>query len=352
LYRATRLPLFQNRIFHSRDAARNCATGDVELVQSSETGLIFNQAFRPELLTYDADYHNEQGLSSAFQSHLRGIMALVLKHFDGSTLIEVGCGKGRFLEALQAQGFHVIGMDPAYDGENPAIVKQYFTPEAGLHGDGIILRHVLEHIQEPIAFLSRLRDANGGKGKIYIEVPCFDWICRHRVWFDIFYEHVNYFRLLDFYRMFGKIYEAGHTFNGQYLFAVADLASLRTPTFGEADRFEFPEDFLKGVGRYAARLNARNGVPVAIWGAASKGVIFTLLMQRAGAQIDVVVDINPAKQGMFLPVTGIRVESPEIAMKSLPEQTEILVMNGNYVDEVKAFTQNRFSYTAVDYENI
>jgi len=105
-------------------------------------------------------------------------------------------------------GFEITGFDPAYEGTNKDIIKEYFTPAAQVHRDGIILRHVLEHVQDPVAFLVNIRDSNNGNGKIYIEVPCFDWICRHRAWFDIFYEHVNYFRMDDFRRMFGKYMKA------------------------------------------------------------------------------------------------------------------------------------------------
>ena len=307
MYRAEQLPVFQNRTFSSAKEAQDSLKGDVLIAQDSATGLISNQAFRPELLQYGADYHNEQGLSAVFQSHLQNVSRIILKHFQGASLIEVGCGKGHFLESLQGLGFRIAGVDPAYEGSNPTIIKQYFSPQAGLRGDGIILRHVLEHIQGPVAFLSKIRDANGGSGKVYIEVPCFDWICEHRAWFDIFYEHVNYFRLSDFNRMFSTVYDAGHIFNGQYLYAVADLGSIRTPVSTVADRFEFPVDFLDSVNRYAARLNKRKSACRAIWGAASKGVIFALFMERAGARIDMAVDINPAKQGRFLAVTGLQV---------------------------------------------
>ena len=64
---------------------------------------------------------------------------------------------------------------------------------------------------------------------IYIEVPCFDWIIEHGAWFDIFYEHVNYFRLDDFRRAFGKVIHAGRSFGGQYLSVIADLDTLRVP---------------------------------------------------------------------------------------------------------------------------
>jgi len=113
---------------------------------------------------------------------------------------------------LTAKGFEITGFDPTYEGDNPAVVKKYFASELGIRAVGIVLRHVLEHIQDPLQFLLRLKEANGGSGRIYIEVPCFDWICEHRAWFDVFYEHVNYFRLSDFLSMFGTIYESGRLF--------------------------------------------------------------------------------------------------------------------------------------------
>jgi hypothetical protein len=352
LYNANGLPIFQNRTFDSKSEATNCATGDVTLVQDPCTGLIFNQSFLPELMIYDANYHNEQGLSSAFRSHLDNVASVVKTHFAGFSLIEVGCGKGHFLEQLQTLGFAITGSDPAYEGANPAILKEYFSPGTGIQADGIILRHVLEHVKDPVGFLAGIRDANGGKGKIYIEVPCFEWICARRAWFDIFYEHVNYFRLSDFNRIFGTVYESGHTFSGQYLYAVADLASLRSPPYEETVPFEFPANFLASVERYAARLGERRTGPSAIWGAASKGVIFALFMARAGVKIDFAVDINPAKQNRFLPVTGLQVLPPEAALNALAPGAEIFVMNGNYTEEIRTLTQARFNYISVDHETL
>lgn len=355
LYKAKQLPVFQNRMFHSEQAARDCAKGDVVLVQDLETGLIFNRAFRPELMQYDADYQNEQAESVVFQKHLEKMSDLVVKHFRGDTLLEVGCGKGRFLEQLQSMGFEIKGVDPTYEGSNTTVIKEYFTADLGVQAEGIILRHVLEHVKDPVSFLSNIRDANGGRGKIYIEVPCFDWICTHRSWVDIFYEHVNYFRLSDFNRMFGVVHEAGHTFGGQYLYAVADLATIRLPAYEVSGQVEFPNDFLAPVHRYVDRVKTQSsdlGLPAAIWGGASKGVIFSLFMQRAGASIDVVVDINPAKQGKYLAATGLRVQSPEDAMGKLAPGTDLFVMNSNYLAEIQELTRHQFNYLLVEHESV
>jgi SAM-dependent methyltransferase len=357
IYRAEQLPVFQNSMFHTQEEAQNCVMGDVVLVRDLETGLIFNQAFRPELMEYNSDYQNEQAVSPVFRAHLDEVTAIIGKYFSDQTLIEVGCGKGYFLEHLNALGYKITGLDPTYEGASNHILKAYFTPETGLNAYGIILRHVLEHVQNPVEFLRNIADSNGGGGKIYIEVPCIDWICEHRAWFDVFYEHVNYFRLSDFSRIFGKVYEAGHIFGGQYLYVVADLASLRMPRLTESDQFEFPADFLNTVNQFAELIKAQytdypQKHPAIIWGGASKGVVFALFIQRAGANIDFVIDINPAKQGKYLAGTGLKVCSPSDVLEQVEQGATIFVMNGNYLAEIKLMTYNQFNYLTVDHENI
>jgi len=350
IYRVEQLPVLQNRMYHSESEARNCAKGDMVLAQDTETGLVSNIAFQAKGMQYDADYQNEQAVSSTFQEHLRNVSKIIARCFQGESLVEVGCGKGYFLELLQALGFDITGLDPIYDGDNPAIRKEYFDAGTGIRADGIILRHVLEHVPDPIGFLSKIRDANGGSGKVYIEVPCFDWVRDHRTWFDICYEHVNYFRLSDFFRMFGRVYEAGRLFNRQYLYAVADLATVETPTCDESYRLEMPEDFLVSVQRHATKLLSTNRR--AVWGGATKGVIFSLFLERAGVPVDMVIDINPAKQGKYLAATGIRICSPEEAGRLLPPGSDVFVMNGNYLEEIRELTEGKFNYVEVNDEAI
>jgi len=359
LYRVEQLPVFQNRMFRTAEDARNCTRGNIVLVRDLDSGLIHNQAFQPELMQYDADYQNEQAVSSVFRTHLDEVAAIIQTHFADQTLIEVGCGKGYFLEHLLARGFAITGLDPSYEGDSPHVIKQYFTPQIGLSANGIMLRHVLEHVSDPVEFLRHIRDSNGGAGRIYIEVPCFEWICAHRAWFDIFYEHVNYFRASDFQRMFGTLHQAGHVFGGQYQYVVADLATLRAPHLAASDDFTFPADFLATVERYAGLIKAQGGQGgrgsanrAVIWGGASKGVIFALHMQRAGASIDYVIDINPAKQDRYLAATGLKVSSPEEVLAQLEPGATIFVMNGNYLPEIQQMTHNQFNYLTVDHENL
>jgi SAM-dependent methyltransferase len=346
LYRVADLPVLQNRTFADADSARASASADVVLVQDARTGLIHNQAFDPDKLVYDSNYQNEQAHSVQFKQHLDDVEGLIAKHFKGLSLIEVGCGKGYFLELLRSKGYPITGIDPAYEGDNAEVVKLPFTADLGLSADAVVLRHVLEHIPDPLAFLREIAKANQG-GLIYIEVPCFDWILEHRAWFDVFYEHVNYFRLDDLRGLFGTVVEAGHLFGGQYLYVVADLATLRTPVAGWTPA-QMPAGFTASIDRAVEIIRAAPGQGAAIWGASSKGVIYSLFLQRVGVAVDHVVDINPDKQGRYLPLSGLRVSSPQQAMDGLPEGANLFVMNSNYLEEIKRMTAGRYVYHAVD----
>lgn len=343
LYRQLELPIFQNRMYDSEAEGRACPKGDVCLVEDLRTGLLYNATFRPDLMIYDEHYQNEQGRSPLFKTHLDGVANLISRHMGDAGLVEVGCGKGLFLEMLLKRGVDVTGFDPTYEGSNPRVVRDYFAPGVDIHARGLIMRHVLEHVPDPVSFLGQLREANQGVGPIYIEVPCFDWICAHRAWFDIFYEHVNYFRISDFDRMFGRVLESGRVFGGQYIYVVADLASLREPQLSASDRAALPDDFMSGIEEPLPRLQQ-----AAVWGGASKGVIFSLLKERCGVPVRTVIDINPAKQGKYLPATGLLVQSPAQALEDLPPGSTIYVMNSNYLEEIKAMSNNAYNYVVVD----
>jgi len=310
------------------------------LVEDLQTGLVHNAEFRPELMTYDPEYDNEQAMSACFREHLRSISEIVAAQFGSAGFVEIGSGKGHFLELLLSRGSNVTGFDPSYDGNNSRIRKEYFLPASLDPCAGFVLRHVLEHVPDPCKFLRMLRDANGGTGKIYIEVPCFDWICEHKAWFDIFYEHVNYFRMADFHRMFETVQVAERSFGGQYLSIVADLSTLRVPDSSQAQAVRFPKDI------FDHRVTPSAGS--VIWGGGSKGVTCAVLMARAGHKFEFAIDINPRKQGKYLPVTGLKVRSPDQALAKLRDGSTIYVMNSRYLEEIKRMSNNRFRYVLVE----
>ena len=115
-------------MYNSKEATINCPKGSIHLVQDLKTGLIYNSAFRPELMTYDENHENEQAVSEIFQKHLGNVAKIIGSFMGTANIVEVGCGKGYFLETLAADGFSITGFDPAYAGSNPRIKKEYFGP--------------------------------------------------------------------------------------------------------------------------------------------------------------------------------------------------------------------------------
>ena len=339
LYRVAGLPILQNRMYESAEAALACPEGAVRLVEDLDTGLVSNYEFEPDRMHYDSSYQNEQGISPLFRRHLQAVATILQGVTSHGPIVEVGCGKGTFLDILQERGINAIGFDPAYEGNGTHVVRSYFEPGTAIQAQVVVLRHVLEHIHNPIRFLETIRDANGGKGLIYIEVPCFDWICANRAWFDILYEHVNYFTLNDFHRMFGVIRACGRFFGGQYLYVIADLSTLRRPVRDAVRSIEFPADFHRSLGK---AMKSRKPADFAVWGAASRGVIFSLFCHRLGFPIPTLIDINPAKQNRHIACTGLRVQSPAEGLAALPIDGTIIVMNSNYFSEIQAMSGNQF----------
>jgi len=347
LFRVEAIPAYQNKMFDTHETARQCPVGDVVLVQEMRTGLVFNEAYDPKKLSYDHTYQNEQGLSLAFQRHMNEVLEKVDRNFRNQLILEVGCGKGTFLDLIRRRGHDAIGIDPAYEGDAPYIYKHHFDSTLGIKAGGVILRHVLEHIPQPLEFLTLIAAANGGQGKIYIEVPCLDWIVQHRAWFDICYEHVNYFRLSDLKHMFKTVYEAGHFFGGQYIYVIADLNSLCEPGNGSVpEPVAFPKDFLNELDELAGA--ASGATTRVVWGAAAKGVIFSHHLMVRGLHLDFAIDINPAKQGKFLAGSALPVLSPEAGLLNLVAGDDVFVMNSNYLSEISLQGGNKLHYIAAD----
>jgi hypothetical protein len=339
IFRQIGLPVFQNRVYLTQSSAKLAPTGNVELVQCPQTGLIHNHLFDPALLTYDEDYQNEQAHSPSFRKHLERVLGVLRRNMDFQRPgIEIGCGKGYFLEMLSSAGANITGYDPAYEGTNARIVKDYF-------GDGyssespsyVVLRHVLEHIPAPWPFLARLASQCNVDTKIYIEVPCFEWISENNAFYDVFYEHVNYFTLEVLSSAFGRVLDSGKLFGGQYLYVVANLSSFRVPsTYNGRVYAPLPMDL------YFDSLLARmqSNPRIYIWGAGAKGITFSNMLVRRGFPVAAIIDINPAKQGKFAGLSAIPIEAPERALMDI-DGADLFVMNPVYLEEIKSMVGDR-----------
>lgn len=333
VYYDNNAPLFQNKTYLSKEEAIAIDKGSIHLYFCEDCGFVWNLTFEPFRLNYNSDYQNEQSYSSIFLNHLMKVRAKIMsKTSPGSNIVEIGCGKGTFLELLNKTGkYDICGYDPAYEGESEFIKKCYYPPDGEYNqADLFIMRHVLEHVPDPLTFIKNIFEANDNKGMMYIEVPDFDWIVKKSAFWDISYEHCNYFSLPSLKLMFSPL-DLGYLFGDQYLFIIGspdfkvnkiNNYEMQRDNFSSlTDNLTFCREFLEGLSN------------VAVWGAAAKGANFVRIIDPECRKIKYAVDINPKKQEKYIGGSGHKIISPE-KLQKMKDIENIIIMNENYAEEI------------------
>lgn len=100
---------------------------------------------------------------------------------DHRRILDVGTGTGSNLRAMKARGHLVTGMTISWEeavecsrGGFQVVVAdaaQPHLPFADQSFDGVLLSHVLEHLQEPASLLAALRPLVAEGGAIYVALP-------------------------------------------------------------------------------------------------------------------------------------------------------------------------------------
>lgn len=346
-----RVPAHQNRILRTAADARATPTGALCLARCTACGHAYNAAFDATLLAYDAAYDNRQDLSPTFGAWLDALLD-ELAGTAPAHIVEIGCGQGTFLRRLCARtGATGAGYDPAcrspgQDGAVALHAAPYLHDPAAQSPDLVVCRHVIEHVADPVELLRdvarALREAPGAT--VYFECPDLAWILEHRVHWDLFYEHVHYFTRRSLRAAFARaglrVVAHRSLLDGQYqgLTAVADPASpSRLPDApshaAQAEAFFGARTaWIARWQRALDRLGADG--PVVGWGAGAKGMTLAHLVDPSGERLAGLVDVNPAKQGAFVPLTGHPVMAPdELARRGV---RHAIVLNPAYLDEIRA----------------
>ena len=315
---------------------------------------VHNIKFNHSDIKYNKNYQNDQSNSKIFRSHLDYVYSIIKSKFPkGAKLVEVGCGKGSFLDIVKKDNhFKYSGYDETYEGNDKNIYKRYLVEKDKIQADIVILRHTLEHIKSPYNFLKLLKNIFSNKAIIYIEVPQFNWIVRNKVLFDFTYEHVNYFNTKSLCSLFSKIIERGNLFGGQYQYCLAklDLLALNNDwaqfhKINKHKKFDFKkyhDHFFKNIKYLSDKKN------IWIWGGATKGVIFLKhlsgISPKIFKKIKGVIDINEKKHSYFTPSTYIPILSPKQFCNKAIKTDFVLVMNPNYLSEIKTFLKDNLDF--------
>lgn len=350
------VPVHQNFLFTTAEAARATTRGDLHMAVCHACSFVFNAAFDPAKITYGEEYDNNQICSPFFGSYVDGLVRRLAGDLGvrDKTIVEVGCGKGYFLQrVVEAHpGNRGYGFDTTYAGPATALDgritfrRSYYGEECrDVVPDVIICRHVIEHVPEPAELLRSVRVTldRAPHALVVFETPCVEWILTNRVIWDFFYEHCSLFSAASLAALFERcgyaVDEVRHVFNDQYLWleshpgAPRDRREDAAALVASCRGFAVHERELLDDWRRRVETLARAG-GVALWGAGAKGVTFANLVDGDRSAIDCIVDLNPRKQGHFVAGTGHPIVShTELAARGV---RNVILMNPNYESENRA----------------
>jgi SAM-dependent methyltransferase len=353
------MPVSIGVLWPSAAEAKACGKGVLRLAYCFHCGFIWNNQFDPSLLEYSMRYDNSLDFSTVFQDYVRSLARRLIDTYGirEKEVVEIGCGKGHFLSLICDEGHnHGVGFDPSYEGdrtqsESSQRITYYrdFYGEKYTHhrGDLICCRHVFEHIENPVDFLSSVQRTVGDRESaiLYFEVPNVRFILEKLSIWDIIYEHCNYFSLESLGYVFRShgfdVLRLEESYGGQFLSLDARQASSRNrgnPATDDLSELsaavnQFSSEVAARSSAWTTRLNeiVAKGKKAVVWGGGAKAVSF-LNMLRVPNAVAYVVDINPNKHGRYVPGTGEEIVPPSLLKEFKPEI--VILMNAIYRDEV------------------
>ena len=354
-YSMQNAPVTVASVFPNREQAMATPTGELSICVCRTCGFIFNEAFDPALGELGESYESSQAASPHFTAFARSLAAEWIKRYrlEGKTVLEVGCGSGAFLKTMIECGIgDAVGIDPlarasaAPEGAR-VMVRRFDSDCASIAADALVCRHTLEHVQDVRGFLAAVRNwATQDPARVVLfELPDAERIFSERAFWDIYYEHCNYFTAATLRRTFEaqgfRVLRCSRAYGDQYLIleAAATDAPVAPETFSyenaEALCKQFAQDVRGSIARCERELRklAAEGAPVVIWQAASKTVGFLSALSNYDC-IHSAVDLSEQRQGRFLPASGLAVHAPDKLREINPGH--VVLMNPVYVREVAA----------------
>ena len=286
-----------------------------------------------------------------------------------SQVVEVASNDGYLLRYFKAAGVPVLGVDPAANCAEAAMLHHgvptrvtFFGRQTarelvreGLSADLIAANNVLAHVPDINDFVAGFSILLKAEGVLTLEFPHLLQMIEGNYFDTIYHEHYSYLSLVAVEQVLRANglrpfdVERLPTHGGSLRLYCCHAASAHVETealaalraseqAAELDRIEGYAGFTPRVEAVRAgfrvyleeaRLEGRR---VAAYGAAAKGNTFLNYCGVTADEIVAAFDANPAKQGRYLPGSHVPILSPE-AVASV-RADDLLILPWNLKDEI------------------
>ncbi|MGL5434351.1 MAG: class I SAM-dependent methyltransferase [Lachnospiraceae bacterium] len=330
----------------------------LQLHQCSSCGLV---QFACTPVAYYRDVIRAGGFSTTMTNLRRRQYSHLIKNYqlEHKKFIEVGCGRGEFLQVLKEFPVEAYGIEHSEElvqiaVQNGLNVTCGFTETAGQdlgeQYDVFLSFNFLEHQPDPDIMLQAIYHNLSEDGMGMITVPSLEYILEQESYYELIRDHIAYYSFDTLRTLLER--------NG---FAVLEEEMVNRDTIAMIVR-KMPllleqnglppqvkpldisllsrgyrtvqEDVLGLLARLAGQ-----GKKAAIWGASHQG--FTLAgTLDLGNKITYIIDSAPFKQGKFAPASHLRIVAPE-HIEQEPVDAIIIVAPG-YTDEIAGIIRERF----------
>ena len=318
-----------------------------------------------------SDYAYFSSYSSSWLEHCRAYTEEMVSRYalDGSSqVVEIASNDGYLLQYFRERGIPVLGIEPAANVARVAIEKgvptmvEFFGRESAAtaasraSADLLLGNNVLAHVPDLNDFVAGMKILLKPGGVITMEFPHLMRLIDDNQWDTIYHEHFSYFSFLTVSRVF-----AAHDLR---LFDVEELpthgGSLRIYGCHDDDEQKSESEAARELRereraagyeridtytRYARRVEQdkreilrflislkEEGLRIAGYGAPAKGNTLLNYCGVRGDFIEYTCDLNPHKQGHFLPGSHIPIRAPEAIREDRPDV--VLILPWNLKDEI------------------
>ena len=314
-----------------------------------------------------SDYAYFSSYSKTWLKHAEEYVKKIKNRFNldsNNLVIEIASNDGYLLQYFKKYKIPVLGIEPAINvakiAENkkiPTITKFFDTKlakklvKAGKQPDLLLGNNVLAHVPKLNDFVNGLKILLKQNGIITLEFPHILQLIKNNQFDTIYHEHFSYFSLITIKKLFSihklEVFDVEelNTHGGSLRIFVKHKEDIFHKKRKSVEKILMKEDRfgLRKISTYrnfSKKVNStreellsflykakKMNNTVVGYGAPAKGNTLLNFCKIDSKLIKYTVDVNPHKQGLYLPGSHIIIKKPNEIFKTKPDYVLILPWN-------------------------